>query len=97
MTECALRDALRAQADEDTRRAMNKSFQESNGTVLSTNWRAQRSGRPHCVHGCMCFVRRVMTRQDDEDAARCRGRREIGTKPTDFLPPDGMEARKFEF
>lgn len=25
-------------ADEETRRAMNKSFQESNGTVLSTNW-----------------------------------------------------------
>jgi suppressor of G2 allele of SKP1 len=25
-------------ADEDTRRAMNKSFVESNGTVLSTNW-----------------------------------------------------------
>ena len=28
-----------ANADEDTRRAMNKSFQESNGTVLSTNWK----------------------------------------------------------
>lgn len=27
-----------AGADEDTRRAMNKSFQESGGTVLSTNW-----------------------------------------------------------
>ena len=26
-------------ADEDTRRAMNKSFQTSNGTVLSTNWK----------------------------------------------------------
>ncbi|KAK3251379.1 Cochaperone protein [Cymbomonas tetramitiformis] len=26
-------------ADEDTRRAMNKSYQESNGTVLSTNWK----------------------------------------------------------
>lgn len=25
-------------ADEDTRRAMNKSFAESGGTVLSTNW-----------------------------------------------------------
>jgi suppressor of G2 allele of SKP1 len=25
-------------ADEETRRAMNKSFQESGGTVLSTNW-----------------------------------------------------------
>eukprot|EP00244_Chara_vulgaris_P004255 TRINITY_DN1834_c0_g1_i3.p1 TRINITY_DN1834_c0_g1~~TRINITY_DN1834_c0_g1_i3.p1 ORF type:complete len:363 (+),score=69.02 TRINITY_DN1834_c0_g1_i3:226-1314(+) len=28
-----------ANADEDSRRAMNKSFQESNGTVLSTNWK----------------------------------------------------------
>jgi suppressor of G2 allele of SKP1 len=27
------------QADEDTRRAMMKSFVESNGTVLSTNWK----------------------------------------------------------
>ncbi|KAH6557695.1 hypothetical protein KP509_1Z100300 [Ceratopteris richardii] len=26
-------------ADEDTKRAMNKSFVESNGTVLSTNWK----------------------------------------------------------
>ena len=26
-------------ADEDTRRAMSKSFVESNGTVLSTNWK----------------------------------------------------------
>ena len=26
-------------ADEDTRRAMQKSFIESNGTVLSTNWK----------------------------------------------------------
>jgi len=25
--------------DEDMRRAMTKSFQESNGTVLSTNWK----------------------------------------------------------
>ncbi|KAJ0099719.1 hypothetical protein Patl1_20240 [Pistacia atlantica] len=28
-----------ADADEDTRRAMKKSFVESNGTVLSTNWK----------------------------------------------------------
>lgn len=27
-----------AQGDEDQRRAMMKSFVESNGTVLSTNW-----------------------------------------------------------
>ena len=26
-------------ADDDTRRAMNKSFQESGGTVLSTDWK----------------------------------------------------------
>ncbi|CAL9242777.1 unnamed protein product [Arabidopsis halleri] len=26
-------------ADEDMRRAMNKSFAQSNGTVLSTNWK----------------------------------------------------------
>lgn len=28
-----------ASADEDTRRAMNKSYQESGGKVLSTNWK----------------------------------------------------------
>jgi len=28
-----------SKADEDTRRAMNKSFQTSGGTVLSTNWK----------------------------------------------------------
>ncbi|KAK9866350.1 hypothetical protein WJX84_000684 [Apatococcus fuscideae] len=47
-------------ADEDTRRAMNKSFQESNGTVLSTNWK------------------------------------DIGKKKTEFQPPAGMEAHKYE-
>ena len=29
---------LYSDADDDTRRAMQKSFQESNGTALSTNW-----------------------------------------------------------
>lgn len=28
-----------AGCDEDSRRAMNKSFQESNGAVLSTDWK----------------------------------------------------------
>ena len=38
-----------ARADEDTRRAMNKSYQESNGTVLSTNWKdiGARKVTPH--------------------------------------------------
>ena len=40
---------LYAKADEDTRRAMNKSYQESNGTVLSTNWKdiGSRKVSPH--------------------------------------------------
>ena len=40
---------LYAKADEDTRRAMNKSYQESNGTVLSTNWKdiGSRKVKPH--------------------------------------------------
>lgn len=46
-------------ADPDTRRAMMKSYQESNGTALSTNWD------------------------------------EVGKKPTETLPPDGMEAKKW--
>ena len=37
-----------ANADEDTRRAMNKSFQESNGTVLSTNWTEVGTGKVEC-------------------------------------------------
>jgi suppressor of G2 allele of SKP1 len=35
-------------ADEDTRRAMNKSFQESNGTVLSTSWKDIGKERTEC-------------------------------------------------
>lgn len=31
-------ESIYANADEDTRRAMNKSYQTSGGTVLSTNW-----------------------------------------------------------
>ena len=30
--------SIYSKANEDTRRAMNKSFQTSGGTVLSTNW-----------------------------------------------------------
>ena len=40
---------LYANGDEDFRRAMNKSYQESNGTVLSTNWKdvGARKVTPH--------------------------------------------------
>lgn len=34
-----------ADADEDTKRAMMKSYQESGGTTLSTNWDEVRKGR----------------------------------------------------
>lgn len=45
---------------EEVRRAMNKSFSESGGTVLSTNWK------------------------------------EIGEKPVEVKPPDGMEFKKYQ-
>jgi suppressor of G2 allele of SKP1 len=48
-------------ADEDMRRAMMKSFVESNGTVLSTNWK------------------------------------DVGKKPVEGSPPDGMELKKWEY
>ena len=48
------------QGSEEQRRAMMKSFQESNGTVLSTNWE------------------------------------EVGQKPVECTPPDGMELKKYE-
>ena len=48
-----------SKADEDTQRAMLKSFQESNGTVLSTNWN------------------------------------EVGAKPVETQPPEGMEVKKY--
>ena len=34
-----------ANADEDTRRAMMKSYVESNGTALSTNWKEVGAGK----------------------------------------------------
>lgn len=48
-----------ADGNEETKRAMIKSFQESGGTVLSTNWN------------------------------------EIGSKPVEVKPPDGMEYKKY--
>lgn len=36
------------QGDEDQRRAMMKSFVESNGTVLSTNWQEVRFFKSWC-------------------------------------------------
>lgn len=50
-----------ADGNEETRRAMNKSFMESGGTVLSTNWN------------------------------------EIGEKPVECKPPDGMEFKKWQY
>lgn len=50
---------MRLQGDEDQRRAMMKSFVESNGTVLSTNWGVSGDGlgsqRSFCQNriGCM--------------------------------------------
>lgn len=38
-----------AQGDEDTRRAMMKSFVESNGTVLSTNWKEVGAKKIECT------------------------------------------------
>ena len=48
--------ACLAGADEDTRRAMNKSFQESNGTVLSTNWKEIGSKKTECARMPSCIV-----------------------------------------
>mmetsp|Transcript_2387 Transcript_2387/g.5677 ORF Transcript_2387/g.5677 Transcript_2387/m.5677 type:complete len:356 (-) Transcript_2387:136-1203(-) len=50
---------LYGKSSEETRRAMNKSFVESGGTVLSTNWS------------------------------------EVGVKPVEGTPPEGLEMRKW--
>ncbi|KAL3313048.1 Suppressor of G2 allele of SKP1 [Cichlidogyrus casuarinus] len=47
-------------APDETKKAMIKSFTESNGTVLSTNWN------------------------------------EVGAKPVEMQPPDGMEYKNYE-
>ncbi|XP_035824373.1 protein SGT1 homolog isoform X2 [Aplysia californica] len=51
---------LYADASDDTKKAMMKSFSESGGTVLSTNWS------------------------------------EVGSKPVEVKPPDGLEYKKWE-
>lgn len=47
-------------ADPDTKRAMMKSYQESNGTALSTSWS------------------------------------DVGSKKVETVPPEGLEAKKWE-
>jgi len=39
---------LYSEGNDDLRRAMNKSFQESGGTVLSTNWQDIKKGKVEC-------------------------------------------------
>lgn len=50
---------LYADADEDTRRAMMKSYVESNGTALSTNWgevkKETMKTTPPCEYPCIPF------------------------------------------
>lgn len=43
-----------ADADEDMRRAMNKSYQESNGTALSTNWKEIAKNKSKYEHAVLC-------------------------------------------
>jgi suppressor of G2 allele of SKP1 len=59
-----------ADADDDTKRAMMKSYQESGGTVLSTNWKeigAKRTERK-APHGMV--MKRWGKDSDEEDSAK---------------------------
>ena len=69
---------------------MNKSFQESNGTVLSTNWRA-----PAVWPGSCALTLALVSFNLLNPTLLCR--KDIGAKQTEFIPPEGMVAKKYEF
>lgn len=77
-------------ADEDTRRAMQKSFYESNGTCLSTNWKEVIYPDEQFLSCWLmlwhkarhCYTCAVIVVQ-------------VGKGPVDCTPPDGMELKKY--